>query len=455
MINQANIGAIDSFLTRGVEHLYPSKEFLQSKLMKGEPLTIYFGIDPTGSVLHLGHAIPLMKLRELQDLGHQVILLIGDFTAMIGDPTDKSAARKQLTRKEVLANAKNYKKLASNILRFSGSNAVQLKYNSKWLDKLSFVDVVNLTSHFTVQQMAERDMFRKRLGWSRVETLELVCPDCKKIRPVSTNSGLTGTFTNVDPCDCEKLLSTNIKTTFGSSQPVYLHEFLYPVMQAYDSVVLDVDGEMGGNDQTFNMLAGRDLMKAMKGKEKFVVSMKLLTDSTGKKMGKTEGNMITLEDSADDMFGKVMSWTDGMIEPGFELLTRVPMNEVRQMEHDMKAGTNPRDYKERLACEIVTRFFDADEARLAADRFRKQFTQHETPTDVPVHHLSVEKMNVLDLLVATKLAPSKGEARRLIDGGGVKADGHVIGGYDAEIFPTAQGVLMQKGKRHFVRVLRG
>ncbi|OGJ12066.1 tyrosine--tRNA ligase, partial [Candidatus Nomurabacteria bacterium RIFOXYC2_FULL_36_8] len=293
---------IDELLTRGISFIYPTKEFLENKIKKGEKLTIYLGIDPTGPTLHLGHAIPIKKLSEFQKAGHQIILLMGDFTAMIGDPTDKGAARKQLTHKEVTSNLKNYKKQASSLISFTGKNPAKITFNSTWLGKMNFEKVISLASNMTVQQMLERDMFEKRMK---------------------------------------------------EGKPIYLHEFLYPLMQGYDSVAMDVDGEIGGNDQTFNMLCGRDLMKTMKNKEKFVITMKLLEDNSGKKMGKTEGNMIALSDSPEEMYGKVMSWTDGMIIPGFELCTNIPTFEIEKMSKDIHSNlVNPKDLKIRLAREI-------------------------------------------------------------------------------------------------------
>ncbi|NQV90203.1 tyrosine--tRNA ligase, partial [Candidatus Uhrbacteria bacterium] len=291
---------IEQLLTRGVENVYPSREFLEARLKEGKQLSLYLGIDPTGPDLHIGHSIQLRKLKQFQDLGHRIILLIGDFTGMIGDPTDKSSARVRLTRDQVLKNAERYKEQAGRILDFDGENPVEVKYNSEWLGKMSFADVVELASNFTVQQMLERDMFDNRMK---------------------------------------------------EGKPIYMHEFMYPLMQGQDSVSMDVDGEVGGNDQTFNMLAGRTLMKAVSGKEKFVVTDKLLADPTGKKMGKSEGNMITLADSSDEMFGKIMSWTDGMIVTGFEILTEEDFEAVQK---ELDEGTNPRELKARLARAIVT-----------------------------------------------------------------------------------------------------
>lgn len=392
---------IDELLDRGVEHVYPSRDFLEARLKEGTQLSLYVGIDPTGESLHVGHSIFLRKMRQFQQLGHKIILLIGDFTGMIGDPTDKSATRVRLTREQVLANAATYKEQASKILSFEGENPAEVKYNSDWLGKMSFGDVVELGSNFTVQQMLERDMFDKRMQ---------------------------------------------------EGKPIYLHEFFYPLMQGYDCVAMDVDGELGGNDQTFNMLAGRTLMKAMKNKEKFVVTTKLLVDPTGKKMGKSEGNMIRFGDSSDEMFGKVMSWGDGMIVGGFELLTDVPMEEVVAISKSLiREEANPRDVKARLAREVVAAFYGAEEAHTASERFNQLFKEHEVPTDVPEFVIS-GPMSIVDVLVEFKFASSKSDARRLIDGGGVKVNEQVVSSPESVIEPTAEGALIQKGKRHFVRV---
>ena len=286
---QSKSEQIKELLDKGVANIYPSREFLAERLNNGQKLRIYQGFDPTASTLHIGNMVGILKLKQFQELGHEVIFLIGDYTAMIGDP-DKKTARQQLTREQVLANCKDYQKQASRFLNFKGKNPVALKFNSQWLKKLTFAETLELLTNFTVQRMLERDLFQERIK---------------------------------------------------AGNPLYLHEFMYPVMQAYDSVAMDVDGEIGGNDQTFNMLSGRDLMKSLKGKEKFVLTMKLLEDPTGKKMGKTEGNMITLNDSPTDMFGKVMSWTDNMISLGFELCTNATMAEVADLEKMLKNGVKP------------------------------------------------------------------------------------------------------------------
>jgi len=392
---------IDNLLTRGVENIYPTKKFLGDKLNSNEKITIYLGIDPTGPFLHIGHAIQLRKLSEFQELGHKIILLIGDFTAMIGDPTDKTATRKQLTNEQVLKNCKNYKRQASKILRFEGENPVELKYNREWLGKLNFEDVLNLSSHFTVQQMIERDMFENRMK---------------------------------------------------DGKPIYLHEFMYPLMQGYDSVAMNIDGELGGNDQTFNMLAGRTLMKQMLNKEKFVLTMKLLEDPTGKKMGKTEGNIIALDEEPNEMFGKVMSWTDGMIIPGLELCTDVTTDEIDTLNDQMKKETvNPRDIKMRLANEIVKQYHNAKAAKTAEEYFINVFKEKKQPDEIP--ELKIKNTNIIKILVEAKLCSSKSDARRVIEQKGVKINDVVVEDVNLEVKKDKNGVIIQKGKRHFIKII--
>lgn len=354
----------NELLTRGIANIYPSVDFVANKLKQNKKPTIYLGVDPTGPTLHLGHAIVIKKLRDFQKAGCQIILLMGDFTAMIGDPTDKNATRKQLSHKEVMHNLKNYKKQASKLISFTGKNKALFKFNSKWLAKMKFADVLSLASEMTVQQMLERDMFDKRIK---------------------------------------------------EGKPVSIHEFLYPLMQGYDSVAMNVDGEIGGNDQTFNMLCGRNLMKTMKNKEKFVVTMKLLEDNSGKKMGKTENNMLALSDQADEMFRKIMSWTDGMIVPGFELCTDLPMSDIATIESSLSnKDTNPRDYKIKLAELIVEIYYSKKSALEAKENWEKTFSNNEIPLDVRL--LSVPgNMLLVDVLIKYGYVSSKTEFRRLVD----------------------------------------
>jgi len=391
---------VEALLSRGVENVYPDKESLKKVLLSGKKIRLYCGFDPTAASLHVGNAINIRKLAKFQDLGHEVIFLIGDFTALIGDPTDKLAARKKLTPAEVAKNCQGWKKQAEHLINFKGTNPAKLMYNSKWNAKLKFEDILNLAANFTVQQLLERDMFAKRMA---------------------------------------------------ESKPVYLNEFIYPLVQGYDSVAMDVDLEIGGNDQTYNMLAGRDLMKALKNKEKFVLTQKLLTDPTGKKMGKTEGNMINLTDSAEDMFGKVMAWTDPMIKIGFEILTDVPLAEIDKMVDAMAKGANPRDFKLNLAYEVVKIYKNDKTAEEAKANFIKVFSQGERPEEVK--SFKVKSIRLVDILVETGLAASNSEAKRLIEQKGVKIDDQVAS--DLNMVLDQGEHMIQKGKRFFVKVIIG
>lgn len=391
---------IEWFLTHAVENVFPSRDELRKKLMSGERLTVYNGMDPTGPFLHLGHSIQFRKLAELQALGHRVILLIGDFTAMIGDPTDKKATRKVLTREEVLENCRSYKEQAAKFLDFSGANKAEMRFNSEWLGKMTFGDVIELASHFTVQQMLERDMFEKRME---------------------------------------------------EKKPIHLHEFFYPLMQGYDSVVLDADLETGGNDQTFNMLAGRTLMREMKHKEKFVLATKLLVDPTGKKMGKSEGNMIMLVDKPEDVYGKVMSWTDGMIVPGFAICTDATEAEVKDIDKKMAKGENPMAFKRALARRIVQMLQGKEAADEAEAHFHKVHQKGERPEEIVVVRVSEQEMLLQDALVAAKLVTSKTEARRQIEQGGIKVNDQQVTDVKGIIKIEKGGTVIQKGKRHFVK----
>lgn len=398
MTSSADDSKIDILLERGVENLYPGKEEIKERLLSG-PQTIYFGIDPTGPTLHLGHAIVLRKVRDLQRLGHKIILLIGDFTAMIGDPTGKDEARKQLTREEVLANAERYKEQASIFIDFDGDNAAELKYNSEWLDALTFKDVIDLASHMTVQETLKRDMFRQRID---------------------------------------------------SERPIYMHEFLYPLMQGYDAVAMDVDGEIGGNDQVFNMLAGRTLLKGMKDKDKFVIGMTLLVDPSGKKMGKSEGNMVTLDDEASKMFGKIMSWADEMIVPGFLLCTDVSLEEIGDIASALESGENPRDLKMHLGRDIVSTYHGEDVAHAAQDEFINTFKKGGVPDDVET--VSVQKgIELADVLNDNGVVSSKTDFRRLVDEGAVTnmETEEKIGEYD---FKVEESFVVKVGKRRFLKI---
>lgn len=388
---------IDELVTRGIENVFPNREFLKTKMMKGERLSIYLGIDPTGPTLHLGHVIPLLKLSKFQKLGHQIILLMGDFTAMIGDP-DKSTTRKQLTHKEVMNNLKEYQKQASRFISFSGPNKALFKFNSEWLAKMDFSEVLELTSLVTVDQMLKREMFVRR--------------------------GEEG-------------------------KPVYVHELLYPIMQGYDSVAMDVDGEIGGNDQTFNMLVGRDLMKLLKNKEKFVIATKLLVDVSGKKMGKTEDNMVALNQTPEDMFGKVMSWSDDLIITGFEILTDLSLVDITLMRESMNSGKNPRDFKVHLAREIVALYHGDKKAKEAEENFENTFSKGEIPEDVVEVSVAKEVL-LVDILMVNELVVSKSDFRRLVSEGAITnmSTGEKIMNPTTSV---SNGVF-KVGKRRFIKI---
>lgn len=386
-------------LERSVSAIYPSRGFLETKINSGKKLTLYLGIDPTGPTLHLGHFIQLKKMSEFQKAGHQIIILIGDFTAMIGDPTDKKSTRQPLSHKQVLNNLKDYKKQISKVISFKGKNKAKIKFNSKWLKKMNFEDVLSLASKMTVQQMLERDMFKKRMEEGRA---------------------------------------------------VSIHEFLYPLMQGYDSVAMGVDGEVGGNDQTFNMLCGRDLMKTLKNKEKFVVTTKLLEDNQGQKMGKTEGNMVALSDSPDQMYGKIMSWSDGLIISSFELCTDVSMSEIKELKDSLSFGKiNPRDLKMRLAKEITKTLYGFEKAEKAEQNFIKMFQKKEIPEEIEKINTPKDSL-LVDIFLEKGIVKSKSDFRRLLQTGSItRLDSKSKINSPDEIATSA---VYKIGKKRFVKI---
>ncbi len=390
---------IQELLTRGVENIYPSREELKKTLLSGKILRIYSGFDPTGK-LHLGHSVLLKKLRQFQDLGHEIIVLIGDFTAQIGDPTDKLAVRKKLTKEEIKVNTKDYKKLIGKILDTKKSN-LRFLHNEHWTNKLNPSDMLEIASYFTVSQLLERDMFQERIK---------------------------------------------------QGKQIYLHEFLYPIFQAYDSATMGVDMEIGGNDQTFNMLAGRTFMKKYKNKEKFVLSMKLLTDPAGKKMGKSVGNVVNLDENPKDMFGKIMSWPDSLIFIAFELCTYVPIDKIKELETGVKVGgDNPRDVKMQLAYEIVKIYHGEKKAKDVQEAFISQFSKGELPSDIPSKKMQSGKYQLTDLLMQTGLVESKSEARRLIEQNGVRINQETTKD-KVVILDGKKEILIQVGKRKYLKL---
>jgi len=395
---------IDEILERGVENIFPSKEALREKLMSGQRIRLYCGFDPSASALHIGNAAMLSKLAQFQELGHEVVFLVGDFTGMIGDPTDKATTRKKMTREEVLENAKDYKKQASGYLKFDGDNPAEIKFNSEWLDKLNFKGIIDIASNFTVQQMVQRDMFKKRMA--------------------------------------------------DQNLPIYLHEFLYPLAQGYDSVAMDVDLEIGGNDQMFNMLVGRDLQKIINNKEKFVMTLKLLADETGNKMGKTEGNAVFLNQSPEEMYIAVMSWTDGLIGIGFEMVTSIPLEEIKKIKAALEdSEQDPRVFKMVLAHEIVKINYGEDTAKKAQEYYVKTRQEKEIPDDAEPSPAPSEGILLTELMVRDGLAVSKGDARRKIEQGGVTMDGERIEDYNYELGESDNGKVIKVGKFNFRKIV--
>jgi tyrosyl-tRNA synthetase len=383
-------------LTRGVEQIVP-KEGLMEKIKGGKKLRVYLGMDPTSTHISLGNAVPLRKLRDFQNAGHEVIFLVGSFTALIGDTSDKDAMRKPLTLNEIEHNFHTYKEQASKILDFKKA---KIMYNGDWLSKLNFQNIVELAQHFTVQQMIERDMYQKRME---------------------------------------------------AGKPIGLHEFLYPLMQGYDSVHMEVDLEIGGNDQLFNMLAGRTLLRAYKNKEKHVLCTPLIEGLDGRKMSKSYGNTIDIMDEPSNMFGKVMSMADNLIIKYFILCTDVPLKEINAIDVELKNGSNPRDAKMRLAREIVNLYHGKSAGTKAEEEFINVFKKHEAPEDMPEFKISGDR-NIVDLLELCKLVETRSEAKRLVKEGGVKINGQKVPDANVSVH-VEKGMVIQVGKRRFAKII--
>ena len=386
--------AIDKFLTRGVEMVYPSAEKLKEKLMSGERLRIYQGFDPTGPYLHVGHAMGIRAMKILQELGHEVIFLVGDYTAKVGDP-DKKDAREKLTDEEIENNMTGWKEQAAQLIDFEGENPVLFKRNFEWLSKLKLNNVIELMSKMTVQQMLKREMFNRRIK---------------------------------------------------EGNPIGLQEFIYPLMQGYDGVAMEVDIEIGGADQTFNMLVGRDLSRAYLNKEKFVRTNKMMDAPDGITMSKTKGNGINLGDSAEEMYGKAMSYPDTAIASGLELLTDYPIEKIDEIHTKIKEGINPVNFKKIMAFEVVKTIKGEVEAKKAEESFKIQFQEKGVPKTLEI--FVVENLGVLDVLVDTKLVNSKAEARRKIDEGAVKINDEKITDYKYEIdFKNGEDLILKLGRK--------
>lgn len=388
---------IDEILNRGVVvDVLPSIDEFKKKLLSGEKIKIYLGADPTSKSLHLSHAKNYILLEEFRTLGHEVVVLVGDFTARIGDPTDKSTKRQQLSKADVKNNVKTWIKQISPLIKIKGiNNPAKIVHNSKWLSKLKMEDVIDLASNFTVQHMLERDMFEKRMK---------------------------------------------------ESKPIHMHEFMYPLMQGYDSVALNVDAELCGTDQTFNALIGRTLLKRKEKKNKFVLVVNLMENpKTGELMSKSRGTGVFLDSSASEMYGAIMSQPDEMIEVFLINCTRIPLSEI----NNIKIMKNKRDAKMRTAFEVVKKIYGEKKAKEAQDNFIETFQKKGIPEIIKEVNVEKEK-KLMDVLFTTGIVKSKSDFRRLVKEGAVKhEDGSKVN--DEHYFIT-QSEVFKIGKRRFVKV---
>ncbi len=385
-------------LKRNAVDLVSEEEFLE-RLKEGRPLNIKLGVDPSRPDLHLGHAVVLKKLREFQDLGHHVILIIGDFTGMIGDPSGRNETRPMLTEEEVRENAKSYAEQAFKIL---DPEKTELRYNSEWLSPMKFADVIRLAAKYTVARMLERDDFNRR---------------------------------------------------FKEGIPISIAEFLYPLAQAMDSVAIKADVELGGTDQLFNLLVGRKIMEEYGLKPQIVMTMPIIEGTDGKmKMSKSYGNYIAFNDTPKDMFGKLMSIPDNLITKYMRLLTDIPLEDIERYEQEMKERkVNPRDVKMLLAYEITKHFHGEEEAKKAKEEFINVFSKKELPSEMEEVEV-INGENIVDLLVRIKAAPSRSEAKRLINQGGVKLDGEKVSDIKYAFKLDGEKVL-RVGRRKFYKLI--
>jgi tyrosyl-tRNA synthetase len=388
-------------IKRGSEEIISEEELLK-KLQKSyesdTPLRIKAGFDPTAPDLHLGHTVLIQKLKHFQDLGHQVVFLIGDFTGMIGDPSGKSETRKALTKEEVLANAETYKEQVFKIL---DPEKTEVAFNSTWMEKMSSADVIKLASQYTVARMLERDDFTKR---------------------------------------------------YASNRPISIHEFLYPLVQGYDSVALKSDVELGGTDQKFNLLVGRDLQRGDGQPPQIALTMPILEGLDGvQKMSKSLNNYIGITESPKDMFGKVMSISDELMFRYYLLLSDKTIAEIDALKEAVSGGSkHPMDAKKELAMEIVARFHSADAAKEAREGFEQVFSKRENPDDMPEHAMNTET-KILDAIKALKFLPSNSEARRLAKQGGIYIDGEKTEDIDQCL--SAGEYVLKVGKRKFAKLI--
>ncbi len=386
-------------IARGADEILVKEELIK-KLESGKPLRIKAGFDPTAPDLHLGHTVLINKLHQFQELGHEVLFLIGDFTGMIGDPTGKSATRPPLTRDEVIDNARTYEQ---QIFKILDPEKTLVMFNSSWMNEMDVSDLIQLAAKHTVARMLERDDFNKR---------------------------------------------------YKSGQSISIHEFLYPLIQGYDSVAMKADVELGGTDQKFNLLVGRQLQEAYGQKPQVVLTMPILEGLDGvQKMSKSLENYIGINDPANEMFGKIMSISDALMWRYFELLSFRPLDEINGFKQEVEQGANPRDIKFKLAKEIITRFHDVKAADAAQADFINRFSKNAIPDDMPEIDIKVgsEGMFLANVLKETGLVSSTSDAHRMVKQGAVKIDGERVED-SKQILQQGSTIVMQVGKRKFARI---
>ena len=388
-------------LKRGTAEVFTENELAERLALaakEGRPLRVKLGLDPTSPDIHLGHTVVLRKMRQFQDLGHKAVLIIGDYTARVGDPTGQNTTRPMLSPEQIERNAHTYFDQAGKVLDTS-PDKLEVRHNSEWLEKLSFADVLKLAAQMTVARMLERDTFEKR---------------------------------------------------YEADEPIGVHEFLYPLMQGHDSVMIQADVELGGTDQTFNNLVGRKLQENAGQLPQIVITMPILVGLDGKeKMSKSKGNYVGVTDEPNDMFGKVMSIADGMMENYFTLLTDLPTERIRELVDPQR--THPKEAKVLLGKMIVNQFYDAATADAAEAHFDKVFAQKELPDEMPVANLSKEPVMASKLLLTCGLVASGGEGKRMIAQGGVSIDGRKVTDPNEMISP-GNGMVVQVGRRKFAKI---
>ena len=390
-------------ISRGTEEVIPLKDLrkkLEKSIKDNKPLTIKLGCDPSRPDLHIGHSVVLQKLRDFQDLGHQAVLVIGDFTAMIGDPSERNKTRPQLTLEEAKANAESYIEQSKVILDVK---TLKVIFNSTWLNKMNFEDVIKMSSKYTVARMIERDDFTKR---------------------------------------------------FESEIPISMHEFLYPLAQAMDSVEINADVELGGTDQKFNLLVGRDLQREYGQEPQSIITLPLLEGTDGvEKMSKSYDNYIAIDDSPEDMYGKIMSINDSMILKYYKLAVFADRDRIESVKLLLEDNSNnPRDIKRSLAKDLVARYYSEEKAKLAEAAFDQIFVKKDNPDNMPSYNLTSE-INLVDILLSEKLIASKGEGKRLINQNAVKVDGKVCDDINQTISPSNEDIIVKVGKRRFLRIV--